>query len=191
VNRSFLIVFVLAVAVLAGTFAGAGKAQGQTAASSKILVVDLQRALRDAAAVRSLQQEIEDKRQALETRIREQEAELREQENSLMERRPNLTDEEFANERGVLESRAATYQKEIQETKLQLDRLYATSMSQVQDALNEVIAEIAKERQADLVLSKTMVMITHADLDITDEALQRLNSRLPSVTLPETGNRGN
>ena len=56
-------------------------------------------------------------------------------------------------------------------------------MNQVRLALVDIVKEIAQERGADLVLSKANVVLVRPDLEITSEALERLNVRLPGVTL--------
>ena len=56
-------------------------------------------------------------------------------------------------------------------------------MSQLQKELVEIVTEIAQERSADLVLTKSQVVLVKPELEITDQALERLNEKLPSVSL--------
>ena len=178
---ALLLLFVMT----ASTF-GADKESGDSAGNGpSYLVADLQQILREASAVRALQVEMEQRRRALQVRIREQEEELRDDEKLLVERRNSLTNDEFAAERATFEAKVAFVQKSIQGSKLDLDRLYANAMAGIQESLIVVIRQIAEERNADLVLSKSTVVIVRPALEITDEALRRLNNSLPAVTLPE------
>jgi len=60
-------------------------------------------------------------------------------------------------------------------------------MKQVQSVLVEISQDIADERNAVLVVEKSAVVLVKPDLEITQEALKRLNKRLPklSVTAPQ------
>jgi outer membrane protein len=45
------------------------------------------------------------------------------------------------------------------------------------------VDEIAAERKATLVLSKNQVVLSAKEYDITDEAMKRLNAKLPTVAV--------
>ena len=57
-------------------------------------------------------------------------------------------------------------------------------MYEVQRALTIIIAELAKEQGFNLVLRQAQIVFADSALNITDEALRRLNARLPSVKVP-------
>ena len=78
-------------------------------------------------------------------------------------------------------NRVADVQKSVQERRRALDQAFTMAMNQVRDELVSVIAEIADERGAKVVLFKDHIVIAEKSLDISDEALRRLNERLPSV----------
>jgi Skp family chaperone for outer membrane proteins len=71
--------------------------------------------------------------------------------------------------------------RDLQERKRALDQSMISGMAQVRAKLVEVVAEIAKERGISLVILKSAIFLGTTDLEITDEALQRLNERLPAV----------
>jgi len=58
------------------------------------------------------------------------------------------------------------------------------AMSQVEQALVQVTAEIAKARGLTLIMNKAAVVLNVAGYDITKEAMQKLDARLASVKLP-------
>jgi Skp family chaperone for outer membrane proteins len=60
-------------------------------------------------------------------------------------------------------------------------------MSKVRDTLLQVVADVAGEQKASLVLSKQQVVIVEKSLDLTATVLERLDKKLPSVpvTLPK------
>ena len=76
-----------------------------------------------------------------------------------------------------------TLQREIQSHKRDLERLFARGMNQIRGLLVEISQEIAKEREVDIVLEKSAVVLVKPDLEITREALERLNQRLPQLDI--------
>jgi Skp family chaperone for outer membrane proteins len=58
------------------------------------------------------------------------------------------------------------------------------AMTQVEQALLQTTADIAKARGLTMVLNKAMVVLNVASYDITKEALQKLDAKIASVKLP-------
>ena len=61
------------------------------------------------------------------------------------------------------------------------------AMQQIQAALGKIIEEVVAERDLTLVLPRSQVVFSAEPLEITDVVLDRLNQRMPSVSiaLPE------
>jgi Skp family chaperone for outer membrane proteins len=148
-----------------------------------IIVIDNQKILREAAAVRLLQQQINEQRSIFQKQLTQQEQELRKKDQELVRQRAILSVDAFVKKRKELEEQVASVQRGVQERKKGLEKLFNKSMGQIHNALLGVAAEIAEERAADLVLSKSALVLVNPSFDITDDALKRLNERLPSISL--------
>lgn len=148
-----------------------------------IIVVDLQRILREAAAVQALQQQVGAAREAFQTEIRQREEELRRLDQELARERPTLPPEAYAERRQALADQLADLQSDIQERRRQLDQALNEGMRQVQSELLPVLQQLTEERGADIMLAKTSIVLARPELEVTDEALARLNVRLPTVTV--------
>ena len=148
-----------------------------------IIVIDNQKILREASAVRQLQQQINEQRSVFQKELTEQEQELRRKDQELVRQRAILSVDAFAKKRKELEEQVASLQRGVQERKKGLEKFFNKSMGQIHKALLSVAAEIAEELAADLVLSKSALVLVNPSFDITDDALKRLNERLPSISL--------
>jgi outer membrane protein len=148
-----------------------------------IIVVDLQRILREAAAVRALQQQVGAAREAFQAEIRQREEELRRLDQELARERPTLPPEVYAERRQALADQLAALQTDIQERRRQLDQAMNEGMRQVQSELLPVLQQLTEERGADIMLAKTAIVLARPELEVTDEALARLNARLPTVSV--------
>lgn len=175
------------IAALLCCLAAAMPAQAQTPAPAApgtiIIVVDLQRILREAAAVQALQQQVGAARDAFQAEIRQREEELRRQDQELARERPTLPPEVYAERRQALADQLAALQGDIQERRRQLDVAMNEGMRQVQSELLPILQQLTEERGADIMLAKTAIVLARPELEVTDEALARLDARLPTVTV--------
>ncbi len=148
-----------------------------------IIVIDLQRILREAQAVQALQRQVGTAREAFQAEIRQSEETLRQRDQELARDRPNLPPEVYAERRQKLAEELTTLQQTVQERRKQLDQAMTEGMRQVQGALLPIVQSLAEQQHADMVLSKTSVVLVRPELEITDAALERLDAALPAVTV--------
>ena len=150
---------------------------------ARIAFIDVQGVLRASEAARTVRDQIEAQRARYQEEISKQERELRTLEQELVQQRSVLAPDAFQQRRQQFEQRVAEIQRAVQARKRQLDEGYAQAMEQVRVALVEIVADIAKERQATAVLSKSAIVLAEKSIDISEDALNRLNQRLTSVTV--------
>ena len=148
-------------------------------------IIDIQRVLRESIAVKSLSRDIEEKKGRYQGELRKKEEALREADQELARQRSILSAEVYAQKRGELEQKVATHQREARKRKRGLEQLFASGMSKVRNELAKIAKEIAEERGLDLILSKATVVIVKPKFEITKEAVNRLNARLPEVPLAQ------
>ena len=157
---------------------------GQATPTAKIVILEFQRIMRESAAANDIKAQVDQRRQVYQNEITKQEQELREAEKELSRQATILAPEALAQKRREFESRVAQLQTGMQARKRELDQAYAYGMKEVQRALTVIIAALAKERGFNLVLPHGQIVFADSSLNITDEALRRLNAQLPSVKVP-------
>ena len=113
---------------------------------------------------------------------------MREADRELARQRSILSPEAYAKKRGELEQRVASLQREARNRKRGLDKIFARGMTKVQAELAGVAKEIAEERGLDLILSKATVVLVKAKFELTQEAVRRLNERLPDLPVAQPEN---
>ncbi len=180
VLRAAVIILALLVS---GQLSGANAASEQSADSLVILIVDMDKIRRKADAVQLLQREVDQRRTAYRNELQQREQELRSAGADLTRQRTILSAEAFTQRRKALEERAATMQQEAKERRRVIEALFKKGMGQVQKHLSKILGEIAKDREADVVLTKALVALVKPELEITQQALDRLNAELPEVAL--------
>jgi outer membrane protein len=177
--------------LLAGVLAAPwsiGGALAQKLPTAVIAVIDYQRVLRDAAAARSIRDQIEARRKAYQDEISKQEQRLNEADKAVTKQRSLLTPEAYAEKRRQYEQDVAQVQTMVQQRRRELDSVSAAALNEVKKALIEVVTSIADERGFNVVLPSSDVLFFARKIDLTDEVLTKLDARLPDVRVPKAGN---
>ncbi len=177
--RILLIAAFLALAVVAPRGAEAQSAPA-------IAVLDAPRIFRESKAAKSIQAEVEKKHAAFQAEIAKQEEGLRAADQKLKSQQAALSPEEFQKKRQEIAGQADKFRKNAQARRDQMENAVSAGNDQIRDALVKVVGEIAKAKGITLVLNKTIVVWPGASMDITAEALKKLDAALPKVTLPKT-----
>ena len=184
-HRLWSLVVGAALAAALATAAPADEAQAQKLPPTVAAVIDYQRILRDAAAARSIRGQIEVRRKAYQEEISKEEQRLHEADKEFAKQRSLLTAEAFTEKRREFEQEVAEVQRLVQERRRELDNVAAVALNQVKEALIEVVTSIADERGFNLVLPSSEVLFFARRIDLTEEVLAKLDSRLPDVRVPE------
>ena len=182
------VLFGLALMLL-GLMCAAGPriAHAQQLPPAVAAVIDYQRILRDAAAARSIREQIETRRKSYQDEISKQEQRLYEAEKAFAKQRSLLTPEAFADKRRAFEEDVGEVQRLVQERRRELDRGAEIALNEVKTALIDIVTGMAGERGFNLVLPSSEVLFFARKIDITEEVLARLDARLPDVTVSTAG----
>ena len=174
----------LAIAV---AFAGASFAQ------STILVVDTQKVLKDSIVGQHVARQLETIYTSASSEMKAKRSPLETKAKSLQAQVKTKTSVEALRADTGLQAQAKSLQEDQQ--KLQVEEYYTTqelkiteakALGQVSTRLQAIIDQIAKERNADVVLEKSLV-IYGGPADVTDVVISRLNSQV--TTVPVTRER--
>ncbi len=161
---------------------GGSTALGQSA-RDRVAAIDVQRIYREAEASRDFRAQLDAQRTVEEDQFRTREKALFDADRELKRQQTVLSKEAFARKGQELTDEVQALQRDVQNHNNALKDKLALGINEVQNALIAVVQEIAAERNLDLVITAGSVVLQNPVLDITDEAMDRLNSRLPRVSL--------
>lgn len=152
-----------------------------------VAVIDVQRIIRESLATKSMRPQLKKLQSSYEKEFKRQEQELRKANRDLIGQRVILSPAAYAERRRELQKKATAVQRSVQEKKRIIDQAIGRTMGKLNRELYRITKEIAKERSIGLVFVKSAVFLSTKPHDITAQALQRLNKRLPSVnvTVPD------
>jgi outer membrane protein len=155
--------------------------------SPVVAVIDFQHIVKESAAGKSVRSQVDTRQAAFQAEIKPLQQELEKIRAELGNRIPGIGEAEYATKRKAIRERVNELQRIIQERKRELDEMFNKGMRQVDLALVEVLKELAEERGINLILNagrgRGLVLFAENQIVITDEALKRLDGRLPKVEL--------
>lgn len=168
--------FYLAIAVLALAFAPAAYAEGNT-----IAVVNVQKIMHDSTAAKSATEQLEKKQKSFQDELKKKDEALQKEEQELAKQKSVLSKEAFEEKTRSFRGKVTDIQKEVQSKKALLDTAYARALGDIQKAVTDIIAELAKEKSFSLAVPTSQLLYADEKLDISAEVLSRLNKKLPKL----------
>ena len=151
-----------------------------------IALIDMQRILEESAAAKSVQKQLETQRAKFQTETEGEENELRQAEQDLNKTHDRVAADIFTEREQQLRQRFLAVERRVQARRKVLDQGFTDSMDEVRASLLIVVEATAKEHGVNLVLIKQQAFWADKGFDITDEVLDRLNKKLPQITVKLT-----
>lgn len=192
-NRTFAAALAAVLILAVAAFVAPGAANAQTTPTTPsptgsqpvvMGVIDIQYIMANAKAAKSVKAALEKQAAAYQAELAQQENAIRAADQQLQQQRNTLSQADFEAKKTALGQQVEALRQKAATRNKQLQQMENGAMTQVEQALLQASAEIAKARGLTMVLNKAMVVLNVASYDITKEALQKLDARLASVKLP-------
>jgi outer membrane protein len=152
-------------------------------AAPVIVTVDVQQILRDSLVAKDVQAQMAQRTDRYTKEVSNQENDLQKTQEELEKERSTLAPEAFNTKMRDFQRRYDTLDNRVQATRQALQQSYNDAMTKVENTALQLIADIAAERKANLVVAKAAVLFEAPELDITQEVIKRLDVKLPQIQL--------
>lgn len=169
----------LAPVLLAACLAAGGAGAQDTAQLNlppPILTIDQDRLVAETIAGAQIADELEARAAALADENARIEAELVERERELTELRPDLTAEEFRRLADLFDADVQRIRAEQDEKAREINLARDEARQAFLNEAASIISAIVRERRALVVLDRRDVFLSADSIDITDEAVRRINA---------------
>lgn len=174
-----------ALPVIALALALASPAVAQQLPTAVAAVIDYQRVIRESKAAATIRTQVEARRKKYQDEIGKAEARLREADKALAKQRSVLSNEAYQQKRRAFEKDVAEVQRVVADRRRELDAVSAMALAEVRNTVIQAVSELAQTRGFNLVLPTSGVLVYSPKIDLTEEILSILDTRLPSVTVPD------
>ncbi|PIE15267.1 MAG: hypothetical protein CSA68_07985 [Rhodobacterales bacterium] len=154
------------------------------AARVSILVINQDRLFRQSLYGERIMAEIQAEKAKLEAAIRQIEADLETEEKALTEQRPKMTTEAFRKLADAFDEKVQGIRKTQQVKGVKLAEKLEHARGEYYQRVLPILAEVMKERGAQIVLDQRMVFASDSSVDITDIVAQRSDATIGDGTAP-------
>lgn len=148
-----------------------------------VMVVDIQRLLQDSKAAKMVRNQIEQKRLQYTREISRQEQALRAERDALQREQSKLSPQVLSQRGRAFQAKVNALDRNVQSKRQALEKSNSEALARIQQAILQIIADIAKERKANLVLPRSDLILFDKKFEVTDEVLQQLDQKLPALTV--------
>jgi len=150
--------------------------------NESIAVVDLAVIMRDSKAAKSIQSQMKKHMADFRASFKKQEKSFRAQTEKLVKQRNVLSAEDFKKRQLSLRKKIGEAELKFRKREQKIRTAGAKAQQKLNKALQAVVAEAAKAKNASLVVPKNMLLYSSGNTtDLTKETLAKLDSKLPSL----------
>jgi len=150
-------------------------------------VLDVQKILRSAKAVKSIRDQITTYGTAFEKEIEKEREKLRKGNQELARQRTILAPDAFAEKRREFEQQVVEVQRMVQKRQRDLDKSRTVAMAKVNKSYMDIVTKLANERELFMIIRKGQTAFANPSLDVTKEVLDLLNKKQPTVKVVKPG----
>ena len=155
----------------------------------KIGIVDFRYILKKSNAIKVLGDKFILFEKKINEKIKLKQKELKIEEKKILSRKNKLTDADYKNKLKLFKSEVFEVQKKYKEDRLILNNSFQTLQKKLKDLLAQVIKDVSKKREINVVLLKENVFLFNdPSIDITNEVLDLFNKKTKSMSITITLN---
>ncbi len=151
--------------------------------SVKIAVIDMQKILNESVAYQGVVEQFENIRRKHRNKMTKLEDEIRDSENNLFKQKNLISKESYAEKVQQLSKRINEIKDQKNNDIKRFEVSFEKATNKIQKALIDVLSSIASNKNLDLVMAKSQVLLVGNNIDLTDIAVKELNKVLPKVKL--------
>lgn len=164
-----------------------GSPPGTRLPAPLIGVVDLQAVVGKSAAWKGIREQLDKSAKAFQGDMKKRSDDLNASVQTLESQHATLSAEAYSERRMSLETQGHDFQNDLSNGQKQFDEVANEGQRQVAAALMDILEQIRQERGLNLILQRGAVPAMAPDFDLSEEALQRLDKKLPraNVKMPQ------
>lgn len=149
--------------------------------SVNIAIVDVQLILEKSLAISGIREFVYAINQNIQNEFSKKESELKKAEEEIFKKKSTLNEEDFNKEVSEFEKELSVTQKDLQDKRLRLEQAHSEAIQKVHTKTIEIITQLSKKYNFNLVLPSSQVLFAEDRLNITQEVLSILNNTLKEV----------
>lgn len=155
-----------------------------SANAGQVGFINDQRLAHEAVALQGLQQEFEDNKSSLNNELNKEVEVIVKEKRELQEKEASksLSNAELGQKMDEIAKKEQNLQQRAQDAGQKLQREFTDALLKFkEEAINPIVKDMAKERGFDAVIDARSAFFIEDGLDVTDEAISRINEKMPKI----------
>ena len=149
----------------------------------RIIVIDRQAILARSAAGKAMISSAQKLSQQADTEFKGQADALQKELATVQQQLAILAPDVRAQKQKEFTTKQEAFQQRVTDRQSQIQNGFAAAGAKLEQALQPILAQIMRERGANMMLDRSAVMMATMDVDVTTTAIQRLDKALPTLTV--------
>ncbi|MGA8755229.1 MAG: OmpH family outer membrane protein [Stellaceae bacterium] len=148
-----------------------------------VMVVDVQALLQNSKAAKMVRGQMEQKRNEYTKEISRSEEALRVERDALQRQQGSLSADALNKKAREFQQKVQDLDRDVQSKRAALEKTNNEALTKIQQTMLKIIADIARQRKANLVLQRTDLVLFDQAFDVTDQVMQKLDEEMPVLTV--------
>jgi len=144
-------------------------------------VLDIEKIAKESKAVHDIQGKVSKKQDDFQKEITKKQSDLESDQKKLEAKKTILSKEAFEKEQKAFEKKIDSLKDLVEKRQNSLKKASTEAMNKVNDKMKEIITEIAKDKELNLILPSSQVVFSAESLDISAEVLEKLNKKVTKM----------
>jgi outer membrane protein len=152
-------------------------------AQENIMYIDMKFILNSSSAGKNAQKALEKIHSTSLEKFKKTEESLKDEETLLLSKKKLIKKEDYEKLAKDLRKKVMTYQADRRLKNEEITKKRSSARAQLLEAINPILAEYTSSNNISIILDKQNIVIGKTELDITNIILQKLNKKLPKISL--------
>jgi Skp family chaperone for outer membrane proteins len=144
-------------------------------------IIDVEQIIKESSAMRDIQSKIEKKQDEYQKQVAKKQDELESEQKRIEGKKNVLSKDAFQKETDAFEKKLDDLKTFVDRKQNSLKKASMEAMSKVNDKVKDIISDIAKEKDLDVITPASQTLYYKDELDVTEEVLKRLNKKIVKV----------
>lgn len=151
--------------------------------ASEVAVLDIDKIVKESKAMKYIQNRLSKQQDKYQQLVTDKQEKLEKEQKKLEGKKSVLSKEKFQEEVTIFEGKVDELKEFVDRKQNNLKKASLDAMSVVNEAVKEIVAQIAKEKDIDIIIQANEALYFRDDMDISEEVLTKLNKKITKVTI--------
>ena len=144
-------------------------------------ILDVEKIVKESSAMRDIQAKVSKKQDEYQKDVTKKQSSLEAEQKKIESKKNVLSKDALEKENQVFEKKVEDLKSFVEKKQNSLKKASLDGMSKVNDKIKDIIAEISKEKNLDVIIPSQQALYYKDELDISSEVLNKLNKKITKV----------